>query len=202
MKRRQTPTDITAATERLRELPSGAGALGWFSAAAEPMAFLQVAPSHGLVQTCGNQLPREQKHKMADAMADPPRRPRTTRCGTGLAASHFISGRFSAPVEQLAVDSAENLAGRERAEAELAADVTVWGGTGNAWTEITDNAFDQCFLDQNGCDRWVDYQQLDFGGLLGLTVQLGPKSGQVNLVPTYPHSDHSDHSDGGWLGGS
>ena len=39
-------------------------------------------------------------------------------CG-GLAASHFISSRFSAPVEQLAVDSAENRAGRERAEAEL-----------------------------------------------------------------------------------
>jgi len=39
-------------------------------------------------------------------------------CG-GLGASHFISGRFSAPVEQMAVDSAENRAGRERAEAEL-----------------------------------------------------------------------------------
>ncbi|MEO5738438.1 MAG: HAMP domain-containing sensor histidine kinase, partial [Variovorax sp.] len=39
-------------------------------------------------------------------------------CG-GLAASHFISARFSAPVEKLAVDSAKHRAGRERAEAEL-----------------------------------------------------------------------------------
>ncbi|MEA3213656.1 MAG: hypothetical protein QOE70_6713 [Chthoniobacter sp.] len=39
-------------------------------------------------------------------------------CG-GLGASHFISVRFAAPVEQLAVDSAEHRAGRERAEAEL-----------------------------------------------------------------------------------
>jgi signal transduction histidine kinase len=39
-------------------------------------------------------------------------------CG-GLVASHLISGRFSAPVEQLAVDSAENRVGRELAEAEL-----------------------------------------------------------------------------------
>lgn len=37
----------------------------------------------------------------------------------GLAATHFISGRLSAPVEQLAEDSAENLAQRERAEAAL-----------------------------------------------------------------------------------
>lgn len=37
----------------------------------------------------------------------------------GLAASHFLAGRLSRPVERLAVDSAENLAGRERAEAEL-----------------------------------------------------------------------------------
>jgi hypothetical protein len=86
-------------------------------------------------------------------------------------------------------------------EAEFGPDVTVWGGNGNAWTEITDNAFDQCFLDQAGCNRWVDYQELNLGGLLGLTVQLGPKGGEVNLVPTYPHTDHSDHSDGGWFGG-
>jgi hypothetical protein len=91
MKRRQTPTDITAATERLRELPRGAGALGWFSAVAEAMAFLQVAPSHGLVQTCGNQLPREQKHKMADAMADPvATRPRIRR-SPGRVALKFVS---------------------------------------------------------------------------------------------------------------
>ncbi|HYR59606.1 MAG TPA: PAS domain S-box protein, partial [Chthoniobacteraceae bacterium] len=37
----------------------------------------------------------------------------------GLGASHFISARLSAPVEQLAEDSAENLAQRERAEAAL-----------------------------------------------------------------------------------
>jgi signal transduction histidine kinase len=37
----------------------------------------------------------------------------------GLAASHFFSGRLSAPVEQLAVDSAENRAQRVRAEAAL-----------------------------------------------------------------------------------
>ena len=37
----------------------------------------------------------------------------------GLAASHLVSARFSAPVERLAVDSAENLVQRERAEAEL-----------------------------------------------------------------------------------
>ena len=39
-------------------------------------------------------------------------------CG-GLGASHLISSRLSAPVEQLAADSAEHRAGRERAEAEL-----------------------------------------------------------------------------------
>ena len=37
----------------------------------------------------------------------------------GLAASHFLSARLSKPVEELAVDSAINLAQRERAEAEL-----------------------------------------------------------------------------------
>lgn len=37
----------------------------------------------------------------------------------GLAASHFLSGRLSGPVEKLAVDSAENLAQRARAEAAL-----------------------------------------------------------------------------------
>ena len=55
------------------------------------MAFLQVAPSHGLVQTCGNQLPREQKHKMADAMADPvATRPRIRR-SPGRVALKFVS---------------------------------------------------------------------------------------------------------------
>lgn len=87
-------------------------------------------------------------------------------------------------------------------EGELAADATVWGGTGNAWTEITDAAFNQGFLDQTNCVRWVDFQQLDFGGLVGLTVVLGPKPGQVTLSPVYPHSDHSDHGDGGWGGSS
>ncbi len=37
----------------------------------------------------------------------------------GFAASHVLAGRFSQPVEKLAVDSAENLAQRERAEAAL-----------------------------------------------------------------------------------
>ena len=37
----------------------------------------------------------------------------------GLAASHFLAGRLSRPVEKLAVDSAENRAQRERAEAAL-----------------------------------------------------------------------------------
>src|SRR5207237_5535185 len=37
----------------------------------------------------------------------------------GLAASHFISARLSAPVEKLAQDSAENFVQRERAEAAL-----------------------------------------------------------------------------------
>ena len=37
----------------------------------------------------------------------------------GLVASHFMSARLSKPVEKLAVDSATNLAERERAEAEL-----------------------------------------------------------------------------------
>ena len=41
-------------------------------------------------------------------------------CG-GLAASHVISARFSAPVEKLTVDSAEARAGRERAEVKLTA---------------------------------------------------------------------------------
>src|SRR5262249_56022513 len=60
-------------------------------------------------------------------------------------------------------------------EAELEADATVWGGSGNAWTEITDNAFNQGFLDQAGCNRWVDYQELDFKSLvdlLGLNVTI------------------------------
>lgn len=39
--------------------------------------------------------------------------------GAGLAASHFLAVRFSAPVEQMAVVTAEHRAGRERAEAEL-----------------------------------------------------------------------------------
>ena len=37
----------------------------------------------------------------------------------GLGLSHFLSGRLSAPVEKMVIDSAENLAQRERAEAEL-----------------------------------------------------------------------------------
>ena len=37
----------------------------------------------------------------------------------GFAASHFLAGRLYRPVEKLAVDSAENLAQRERAEAAL-----------------------------------------------------------------------------------
>lgn len=37
----------------------------------------------------------------------------------GLAASHFVAGRLSVPVEKLAVDSEENRAQRERAEAAL-----------------------------------------------------------------------------------
>lgn len=37
----------------------------------------------------------------------------------GLVASHFVSQRFSAPVEKLAVDSADNLEQRRRAEAAL-----------------------------------------------------------------------------------
>jgi signal transduction histidine kinase len=37
----------------------------------------------------------------------------------GLSVSHFLSGRLSRPVEKLAVDSAENLAQRQRAEAAL-----------------------------------------------------------------------------------
>ena len=37
----------------------------------------------------------------------------------GLTASHFLAGTLSRPVEKLAVDSAENLAQRERAEAAL-----------------------------------------------------------------------------------
>jgi signal transduction histidine kinase len=37
----------------------------------------------------------------------------------GLAASHYLAGRLSRPVQKLAVDSAENLAQRERAEAAL-----------------------------------------------------------------------------------
>lgn len=39
----------------------------------------------------------------------------------GLGASHIIAGRFSVPVEQLAVDSARNLAKKEEAEAALEA---------------------------------------------------------------------------------
>jgi hypothetical protein len=90
-------------------------------------------------------------------------------------------------------------------EAEFGPDTPVWAGTGNAWTEITDNGFDQCFLDQTNCTRWVDFQELDLGGLLGLVVQLGPQGGIFTPLPIFPpppHTDHSDHSDGGWGGSS
>jgi uncharacterized membrane protein len=75
-------------------------------------------------------------------------------------------------------------------EAEFAPDNMVpgWCGTGNAWTELTDNGYDQCFLDQTGCNRWVDFKELDFGGLLGLIVQLGPNAGEVTLLPTTSYS--------------
>ena len=89
-------------------------------------------------------------------------------------------------------------------QGEFAGIAPIWAGSGNEWIEITDNAFDQCALDETGCTRWVDCIELDLGGLLGLTVRLGPEGGQYTTEPTFPpppHSDHSDHSDGGWFGG-
>ena len=59
----------------------------------------------------------------------PPERPRQLRWQVtgvgslllfaGLIASHFVSRRLAVPVEKLAVDSADNLAQRHRAEAAL-----------------------------------------------------------------------------------
>jgi uncharacterized membrane protein len=71
-------------------------------------------------------------------------------------------------------------------EAEFDTDVSVWGGNGNAWIEITDNAFNQCALDETGCDRWVDCIELDLGGTVAVSVQLGPAGGQFLAYSYYP----------------
>ena len=53
---------------------------------------LQVAPSRGLFQTRGISFPGEQKHKMADALADPiARRPGIIRHRRGGVALKFVS---------------------------------------------------------------------------------------------------------------
>ncbi|MEQ1859762.1 MAG: ATP-binding protein [Chthoniobacteraceae bacterium] len=57
----------------------------------------------------------------------------------GLIASHFVSVGFSAPVERLAVDSAKNLAQRERAEAALVL-------TEKRYRSIFENAVEGIFL--------------------------------------------------------
>ena len=71
-------------------------------------------------------------------------------------------------------------------EAEFDADKSVWGGNGNAWIEITDNHFDQCALDEAGCNRWVDCIELDVGGAVSVSVQLGPAGGQFLAYSEYP----------------
>ena len=71
-------------------------------------------------------------------------------------------------------------------EAEFDADKSVWGGNGNAWIEITDNAFNQCAIDETGCDRWVDCIEQDLGGTLGVNIQLGPEGGQWAAWSTFP----------------
>jgi PAS domain S-box-containing protein len=57
----------------------------------------------------------------------------------GFGASHFISGRFSAPVERLAEDSAANVEQRERAEAALEL-------TEQKYRSIFENAVEGIFL--------------------------------------------------------
>jgi hypothetical protein len=51
---------------------------------------------------------------------------------------------------------------------------------------FNDNAFDQCALDEIGCDRWVDCIELDVGGAVSMSVQLGPAGGQFLAYSEYP----------------
>ncbi len=59
----------------------------------------------------------------------------------------------------------------------------LWTGTGNAWLETTGAAFDQCAFDNTNCDQWHDFIQLDFGGLPGWLIQLGPIAGLYIPLP-------------------
>jgi uncharacterized membrane protein len=47
---------------------------------------------------------------------------------------------------------------------------SVWDGPINV--EVTNNAFNQCQWDDNGCDRWAAFQEIDVGGNWDYTITL------------------------------
>jgi len=69
-------------------------------------------------------------------------------------------------------------------------DGATWGGTGNAWLDLTKNKFSQCAFDNSGDDWWVDFGELDFRlasinppnpepwDAWNLTVYIGPNAGE------------------------
>jgi hypothetical protein len=62
-----------------------------------------------------------------------------------------------------------------------------WSGTGNAWTMIPNGAaFDQCFADNNACEQWVDFIDIEFQGQSDETVTIGPSPGQTSAAPDLP----------------
>ena len=71
-------------------------------------------------------------------------------------------------------------------EAEFAPDVSVWPapGQGNASTKITDNSYNQGWYDQTGCDRMVDFTEVQLLYVQSVTIQLGPNPGQWKQIET------------------
>lgn len=79
-----------------------------------------------------------------------------------------------------------------------------WYAEGPSWSGplnylVTNNAFDQCYDNNAGCDVYYGFQELDFHGNYGLTVTLLGPTARPNFTVTVinkpappPHSDHSD----------
>lgn len=64
-----------------------------------------------------------------------------------------------------------------------------WDGQGNGWYRIRDDAFNQCYDDDTGCNQEPNFVQLDFQNadngnhpFNSLTVTLGPSPGQIRII--------------------
>jgi len=102
-----------------------------------PRGFLQVAPSRGLFQTRGISFPGEQKHKMADAMADPiARRPGIIRRSLGGVALKFVS-RLIRPTIATGMMAALIATADTPTVVPLGCEIT-WTRTGGVWIATPD----------------------------------------------------------------